>query len=87
MLIFNPAPERFLSASGVDIAQFSGPAPRATDIRLMERVRGPLSAVIHQAVQILWLRSDHGYRIEGAQWLEEHAYWTAPISPALPQVS
>lgn len=74
MLIFNPAPERFLSASGVDIAQFSGKAPRATDIRLMERVRGPLSSVIDQAVQILWLRSDHGYRIEGAQRLEEHAY-------------
>ncbi len=74
ILVFAPAPERFLSASGIDIAQFSGPSPRSTDLRFMEQVRGPLFTAIDHAVQTLWVRSEHGYRIDGAQRIEEHAY-------------
>ncbi len=74
ILVFAPAPERFLSASGIDIAQFSGPSPRSTDLRFMEQVREPLFTAIDHAVQTLWVRSEHGYRIDGAQRIEEHAY-------------
>ncbi len=74
ILVFASAPERFLSASGIDIAQFSGPAPRSTDLRFMEQIRGPLFKVNDRTVQILWVRAEHGYRIDGAQRIEEHAY-------------
>jgi ATP-dependent DNA helicase RecG len=73
VLVFAPAPERFLS-SGIDIAQFTGPTPRSTGLRFMEQVRGPLAVAIDRTVQILWIRSEHGYRLEGAQRIEEHAY-------------
>jgi ATP-dependent DNA helicase RecG len=74
VLLFASAPERFLSASGIDIAQFTGPTPRSTGLRFMEQVRWPLLGAIDRTVQILWIRSEHGYRIEGAQRVEEHAY-------------
>ncbi len=74
ILVFASAPERFLSASGIDIAQFTGPTPRSTGLRFMEQVRGPLLGAIDRTVQVLWIRSEHGYRLEGAQRIDEHAY-------------
>src|SRR6266498_2039499 len=56
------------------VIQFSGPSPRSTDLRFMEQVRGPLFTAIDHTVQTLWVRSEHGYRIDGAQRIEEHAY-------------
>jgi len=74
ILVFASAPERFLAASGIDIAQFTGSNPRSTGLRFMEQVRGPLPIAIDRTVQILWIRSEHGYRLEGAQRIEEHVY-------------
>ena len=74
VLVFASSPERFLSASGIDIAQFTGSSPRSTSLRFMEQVRGPLPVTIDRTVQVLWIRSEHGYRLEGAQRIEEHAY-------------
>ena len=75
LLSFSPEPERWLPAcSGIDVAEFSGNTPRTTDLSFIEQVRGPLFAVVDRAAQILWDRSDHGYRFEGAQRIEEHAY-------------
>lgn len=75
LLAFANEPERWLPASsGIDIAQFSGSTPRTTSLSFIEQVRGPLFAAVDRAVQILWDRSDHGFRIEGAQRVEEHAY-------------
>ena len=50
ILVFASAPERFLSASGIDIAQFTGPTPRSTGLRFMEQVRGPLLGAIDRTV-------------------------------------
>jgi predicted HTH transcriptional regulator len=72
--MFAHEPERWVSASGIDIAQFTGPTPRSTGLRFMEQVRGQLPIVIDRTVQLLWARSEHGYRIDGAQRIEEHAY-------------
>jgi predicted HTH transcriptional regulator len=75
LLTFAPEPERWLTASsGIDVAEFTGITPRTTDLSFIEQVRGPLFAVVDRATQILWDRSDHGYRFEGAQRIEEHTY-------------
>lgn len=74
ILMFAVEPEQWVSASGVDVVQFHSAETRSTDIRFLEQVRGPLTSVIERTAQLLWDRSDHGYRIEGSQRIEEHAY-------------
>jgi hypothetical protein len=60
--MFAHEPERWVSASGTDIAQFTGSTPRSTGLRFMEQVRGQFPIVIDRTVQLLWARSEHGYR-------------------------
>lgn len=74
ILMFTDEPEQWVSAAGVDVVQFPSAVARSTEIRFLEQVRGPLPAVIERTAQILWDRTDHGYRIEGTQRIEEHAY-------------
>lgn len=74
ILMFANDPSQWIPAAGVDVAQFKGPTPRSTDIRFLEQVRGPLPAVVERTVQLLWDRTDHGYRLEPAQRIEEHAF-------------
>jgi ATP-dependent DNA helicase RecG len=74
MLMFTDEPEQWVHAAGVDVAQFQSGVARSTDIRFLEQVRGPLPAVIERTAQLLWDRSDHGYRLDGTQRVEEHAY-------------
>ena len=74
VLAFTNEPERWLTTSGIDVAQFSGRRPRSTEMKFIEQVRGPLFAVIDRAAEILWDRTEHGYRIEGLQRVPEHAY-------------
>jgi ATP-dependent DNA helicase RecG len=74
ILMFADDPGEWIPAAGVDVAQFKGSASRSTDISFLEQVRGPLPAVVEQTVQILWDRTDHGYRLEPAQRVDEHAF-------------
>jgi hypothetical protein len=43
------------------MAEFSGSTPHTTNLSFIEQVRGPLFAVVDQAAQLLWDRSNHGY--------------------------
>ena len=74
ILAFAPDGDHLLPASGVDVVEFSGTTTRSTDIRFIEQVRGTLFAVIDRVTEILWDRSEHGYQLQGAQRVEEHAY-------------
>jgi len=74
VIAFSPEPERWLPASGIDVAEFSSSTPRTTDLSFIEQIRGPIFGVVDRAAQILWDRSEHGYRFEGTQRIEEHAY-------------
>lgn len=75
LLTFCPEPERWLPAcSGIDIAEFSGTTSRTTTLSFIEQVRGPLFSVVDRVAQILWDRSEHGYRFESTQRVEEHAF-------------
>jgi ATP-dependent DNA helicase RecG len=74
ILMFADEPEQWVSAAGVDVAQFQSGVARSTDIRFLEQVRGTLPIVVERTAQILWDRSDHGYRLDGTQRIEEHAY-------------
>jgi predicted HTH transcriptional regulator len=74
VIAFSPEPERWLPASGIDVAEFSSSTPRTTNLSFIEQIRGPISAVMDRTAQILWDRSEHGYRFEGTQRIEEHAY-------------
>lgn len=75
LLAFCAEPEQLLPASsGIDIAEFSSGSARTTSLSFIEQVRGPLFATVERATQILWDRSEHGYRFAGAQRVEEHAY-------------
>ncbi len=74
MVTFGREPEQWVSASGVDIAQFRGPQSHSTDLIFSRQIRGGLMTLIDQLVEVLWARSDHRYRLEGAERVEEHAY-------------
>ncbi len=75
LLAFCPEPERWLSAScGIDIFEFNTATSANKTMGFREDVRGPLFSVVDRAIQILWDRSEHGYRFEGAQRIEEHAF-------------
>lgn len=74
LLMFTEEPERWLDANGVDVAQFRSDRPRLPDVTFIERVRGALPAVIDRTTQLLWDRTEHGFRFEGAQRIERHAY-------------
>ena len=67
-------PERWLTACGVDIAQFSKPYAHPTNLIFSTQVRGSITEVIERTVDLLWARSEHRYRIEGTERIEEHAY-------------
>ena len=74
ILAFAREPDRWVSASGIDIAQFSGVQPHSTDIVFSKQMRGNLDALIDRTVELLWARSEHRYRLEGTERIEEHAY-------------
>ena len=74
LLMFTEEPERWLDANGVDLAQFRGERARLTDMNFIEQVRGALPTVIDRTTQILWDRTEHGVRFEGAQRIELHSY-------------
>jgi ATP-dependent DNA helicase RecG len=75
ILAFAGDPERWLpGTSGIDLAQFSGPDPRSTTLSFFEQVRAPIFTAIERTVELLWARSEHDYRVDGVQRLEEHAY-------------
>jgi ATP-dependent DNA helicase RecG len=75
ILVFAGDPERWLpGTSGIDLAQFSGPDPRSTTLSFFEQIRGPIFTAIERTVELLWARSEHDYRVDGVQRLEEHAY-------------
>lgn len=74
LLAFSNEPERWLPASGIDVAQYTDNTRRTSSLKFIERVRGPLSAVVDQTSQILWTLTDHEFRFEGAQRLEINAY-------------
>lgn len=74
MLVFTREPDRWITASGVDIAQFQGAQPHSTDIIFSKQMRGNLDAIIDRTVELLWARSEHRYRLEGTERIEEHAY-------------
>jgi len=74
VLMFATEPERWLTACGVDIAQFSKPYAHPTELLFSTQVRGNITEVIDRTVDLLWARSEHRYRIEGTERIEEHAY-------------
>jgi predicted HTH transcriptional regulator len=74
VIAFSPEPERWLPASGIDVAEFSSSTLRTTNLSFIEQIRGPIFAVVDRTAQILWDRSEHGYGFEGTQRIEEHAY-------------
>ena len=74
ILMFATEPERWLTACGADIAQFSKPHAHPTDLLFSTQVRGNITEVIDRTVDLLWARSEHRYRIEGTERIEEHAY-------------
>lgn len=74
VLAFTPEPDRWLDTAGIDIAQFSGVQTSSTALLFSRQVRGPIVAMINRAVDLLWTRSEHRYRLEGAERIEEHAY-------------
>jgi predicted HTH transcriptional regulator len=77
ILTFTPEPDRWMSAAGIDIAQFQGDHAHSTDLQFSRQIRGPIVDVIDRTVELLWARSDHRYRLEGTERIEEHAY--APV--------
>lgn len=74
LLMFATEPERWMTACGVDIAQFSTPDPHPTNLIFSTQVRGTITEVIERTIDLIWARSEHRYRIEGSERIEEHAY-------------
>lgn len=74
MLMFAAEPDRWMSACGVDIAQFNTPHPHPTSLVFSTQVRGTITEVIERTLDLIWARSEHRYRIEGSERIEEHAY-------------
>lgn len=74
ILAFAREPDRWVAASGIDVAQFSGNQPSSSDLIFSKQMRGNLDTLIDRTVELLWARSEHRYRLEGAERIEEHAY-------------
>jgi len=74
LLAFAREPDRWVTASGVDIAQFRGAHTHSTDLVFSKQIRGNLDMLIERTVDLLWARSEHHYRLEGTERIEEHAY-------------
>lgn len=74
LLAFAGEPDRWLDTAGIDIAQFSGPHAHSTAMVFSRQIRGPIVDVINRTVDLLWARSEHRYRLEGAERVEEHAF-------------
>ncbi|NTU84139.1 MAG: hypothetical protein HGA45_33020 [Chloroflexales bacterium] len=74
VLAFTSEPDRWLDTAGIDVAQFSGPDTHSTTLLFSKQVRGPIVDMITRAVDLLWARSEHRYRLEGAERIEDHAY-------------
>lgn len=79
LLVFAVEPDRWLDTAGVDIAQFSGPHAHSTALVFSRQIRGPIIDVINRTVDLLWARSEHRYRLEGAERVEEHAFNTTVL--------
>ncbi len=79
LLVFAGEPDRWLDTAGVDIAQFSGPNAHSTAMVFSRQIRGPIIDVINRTVDLLWARSEHRYRLEGAERVEEHAFNTTVL--------
>lgn len=74
ILSFTNEPDRWLDTAGIDFAQFSGSHTHSTDLLFSRQVRGPIVEMINRAVDLIWTRSEHRYRLQGAERIEEHAY-------------
>jgi ATP-dependent DNA helicase RecG len=74
ILAFAREPDRWITASGIDVAQFSGSQPNSSDLIFSKQMRGNLDTLIERTVELLWARSEHRYRLEGTERIEEHAY-------------
>jgi ATP-dependent DNA helicase RecG len=76
-LAFAPRPERWLVASGIDVAEFSGSKPLSTNIRFQQPIRGNIFAVIERTVDLLWARIDHASTLDpehGVTQVQTDAY-------------
>ncbi len=76
-LAFAPRPERWLIASGIDVAEFSGSKPLSTNIRFQQPIRGNIFAVIERTVDLLWARIDHASTLDsehGVTQVQTDAY-------------
>lgn len=76
-LAFSPRPERWIVASGLDMAEFSSGHSYSTNIRFQQQVRGNVFTVIERTVDLLWARIDHAYQLDGVRGVEQfttHAY-------------
>jgi predicted HTH transcriptional regulator/CheY-like chemotaxis protein len=82
VLAFTAEPDRWLGAAGIDIASFKGRRPNSGDISFHKEVRGNIFQQIDRAVDLLWAITEHGYRIDVAQRVEEHAFPIAVIREA-----
>jgi ATP-dependent DNA helicase RecG len=74
VIAFSPEPDRWLDTAGIDIAQFSGAQTHSTAMLFSKQVRGPVVEMINRAVELIWARSEHRYRLQGAERIEDHAY-------------
>jgi ATP-dependent DNA helicase RecG len=79
LLAFAGEPDRWLDTAGIDIAQFSGPHAHSTAMIFSRQIRGPIIDVINRTVDLLWARSEHRYRLDGAERIEEHAFNTTVL--------
>jgi len=74
VLAFAAEPDRWLDTAGIDVAQFSGPGAHSTALVFSRQIRGPIVNVINRTVDLLWARTEHRTRLEGAERVEESAY-------------
>jgi predicted HTH transcriptional regulator len=74
ILAFAREPDRWLISSGIDVAQFGSLQAHSTDLIFSKQMRGSLDLLVERTIELLWARSDHRYRIEGSERMEEHAY-------------
>lgn len=74
LLAFAGEPDRWLDTAGIDVAQFSGVGAHSTALIFSRQIRGPIVDVVNRTVDLLWARTDHRIRLEGAERVEESAY-------------
>lgn len=73
-LAFASRPEAWIEESGVDVAEFSGTRPNATEVRLLRPFRGNIFSVIERTVDHLWARIDHTSSLHGVEQVPTSAY-------------